>query len=779
MRRMRSYIFREFLLPTFLGLGVYTFLFILKLLFDLADLAIRKQVPLALLGEILLLALPRLLAITLPMAVLLGVLVGMARLSSEGELTALRACGVSYTQMLVPVVWLGTIAMLVVAVDAIVLIPRATFAQHKLNAEILLAGDISRALKPRVFYQDIAGILLYANHVERDGTLIGAILVQKTPGGAQRLTLARRARITQDRSTGALRFFLQDGETHTSTPDEPLVYERARFKEEVLFQPADENLLQFAASLREGQRRNYREMSTPALLAALGHLPGPVKRFSPDLKPRAQVELHRRFALPVACLLFALLAFPLGIVTRRGGRSSGFSLSLLVIVGYWLIMTGGENLAVGRAVPAWAATWFPNALALLVASCLFAWLVRDRRLPRPWLRLRRRWARRKAQGAEPVERMPRRRRRRPIVGRPGLFAGRLDQYLLYHYARAFVLVISSFYILYFLADLRGLLDDITRHPNLAYSVVLRYFALSAPAMVLLSLPLAALFAALLSLGILSRNNEITAMKAAGISLYRVSLPVLGTAFVLCVAHFVVSETFLPAANTRAAELRSQIRNVPPASTFGPRQWVFGQGDRLYNFALYQQRSTEYQGLTIYQISPDRSRLLGRIDAQRATYKGGAWVLSDGLSRDFSDGEERFEQFDETRLELPEGPEYFRRGVRPPQQMSFGRLKTYIAGLRQAGYDVQELEVALHEKVSMAAVPFVLVLLGLPYAFRRGRHGALAGAGLALAVAVVYYVLLALFRAMGGAGWIPPIIAAWAADLLFAGVGIFQMLSLKT
>jgi LPS export ABC transporter permease LptG len=355
----------------------------------------------------------------------------------------------------------------------------------------------------------------------------------------------------------------------------------------------------------------------------------------------------------------------------------------------------------------------------------------------------------------------------------------LDQYLIHHYFRAFIMVLASFYIVYFLADLRSLLDDISNHPDVTYTLLARYFGIAAPSMVLSGMPLAALFASLLSLGILERRNEVTAMKAAGISLYRISLPVLGAAVFFCAAHYLVADYVLPAANTRAAELRARIRNVEPASTFGPRQWVFGREGRLYNFAIYSQAEGEYQGLTIYHLSADRTRLVERIEAQGAHYEDGIWVLERGWARSFQGEQESFRRFEEQRLELPEGPDYFRRGVRPPQQMSFARLRRYIAGLRQAGYDVQELQVALHEKASTAAVPFVLVLLGLPYAFRAGRRGALAGAGLALGLAVVFYVFLAAFRQLGAVGLISPFLAAWSPDLLFSGVGILQMLSLKT
>lgn len=776
MGRIQRYIFREFLGPTLLGLGVYTFLFIVKLLFDLAELAIRRQVPLALLGQFLLLALPRLLAITGPMAVLLGIMVGMGRLSSDQEITAMRGAGVSYLQMLVPALFLGLGASFLVAYDTLVIIPRVTFEQHRLNAEVLLSGDVSRGLKPGVFYKEIPDVLLYAERVDRDGRLGGVLLVQKQSDNTIRLTLAREAYIQQEAETGRIRFLLRDGESHSTPPGEGHQYERSRFEEELLVRPPDPSLLSMADRLRGADRRSYREQTTAALLETLRRPVDSPESLSAKRRPRAVLELHRRFALPAASILFALLGFPLGIVTRRGGRSSGFALSILVVLGYWLVATAAENLVTGGALPGWLAAWLPNALSLTLGLVLLAWLARDRHVPAAWTALQARlWERRRRPGK--TEAQSRRQRRAATGG--GMLPGRLDRYLIHHYLRAFFLVLASFYVIYFLADLRSLLDDITDHPGITYSLVVRYFVSAAPSMVLNGLPLAALFAALLSLGILERNNELTAMKAAGISLYRVSMPVLASALVFCVAYFLISDYVLPATNTRAAELRAKIRNVQPASTLGPRQWVFGQDRRLYNFTLYRQKGSKHSGLSVYQLSPDGLRVEERIEALAAHYEDGEWVMHDGWVRDFRGDGETFRTFKEERFQFPEGPDYFRRGVRPPQQMSFGRLKRYIASLRQAGYDVQALTVALHEKASTAAVPFVLVLLGIPYAFKGGRRGALAGAGLALGLAVVYYIFLATFRQLGAIGLMPPIVAAWSPDVLFAGVGIFKMLSLRT
>jgi lipopolysaccharide export system permease protein len=775
MRRIQRYVLRECLSPTILGLCVYVLLFLVKILFDLAELAIRKHVALSLLLRFLLLAIPNLLVLTIPVAVLLGVLIGMGRLSREGELTALRACGVSYLQILPPILVLGVLGGAITGYNSLFLVPKTRFAQHRLNAELLMTTDLVRSLKARVFYQSIPGILLYTDRISPSGMLRDVILVQTEQDdkeGGQTFTLARKARLEQD-AEGGIRVLLQRGETHSFDPEDPRLYQRSEFEKQVLARPPDPEMLAFVDTLRGGLKRNHNEMSTRAVRQALRLPPGDPNGFPEKRKPRVLVEYHRRFALPVGCLIFALLGFPLGIVTKKGGRSSGFALSLGVVLGYWLLLTSVENLAREGAMPPWLAVWLPNILCFTGSLLLLAWLVRDRRLGvrlPSWLR----WPSLRRSGPGPHPRL-----RRAAGSRPSRVSGRLDWYLIEHFGRAFILVLSSFYLIYFLADLRTLLDDIAGRDDLTFSVIASYFGMASPGMILAGLPLATLFGALLSLGLLERNNEITAMKAAGISLYRVSAPVLLVSIGLGAVHFLVTDYVLPASNTRAAELRAKIRGIQRGSAFGPRQWIFGQERRLYNFAIYRKAREEYQGVTIYRLSEDWSSLQERIEARTARWDGRQWVMANGWIRSFDGSAEIFRSFDEERFTFPETPEYFNREVRTPQQMSFQELQGYISDLRQSGYEVQELQVALYEKLSMAAVPFVLVLLGLPYAFRMGRRGSLSGVGMALVIVMVYYLFLAAFRQLGGVGLVPPLLAALSPDLIFASLGTVQLLSLRT
>jgi len=781
MRRIGRYLFAEALGPCLAGLLVFTLLLLINLLFEIAELAIRRQVPLPILGQFLLLAMPRILVLTMPMAVLLGILVGVGRMSADGEITALRACGVSFHRMAPPLFLLGLAGTAASGYASLVLVPEASYAQHRLNAEIFFAGDLHRNIQPGVFYQDIPGLLLYAREVEPGVGMRDVLVYQRGDDGIGQLTVARRARLEPEPDTGQLRFHLEEGENHRFDPARPDRYERSRFQTQMLLRAPDPSIQEFVRTLRGPLPRNIREMSTPALVAEIGRLAGeaPEKRRFGRLP--AQIELHRRFAVPLAAAILSLLGIPLGVVIRRGGRSSGFALSLGILLVYWLLFSAGENLARSGALRPWVAVWLPNCLFLAIALMLVAWQSRDRRLPRRLSAALGTVRDRCTRIGATVARLISRRDGRRIAGRPRragglLFPGRVDRYLSAAFLRAFLLVLASFYVLYLLADLRTLLDDIAAHPDSTGATLARYLAFASPGMLLAGLPVAALLATLIAVGLLQRRNEITALRAAGISLYRMAVPLLGIGALLGALQFVVADAVVPEAGQAAAALRAKIRNIQPASGFAARRWVFGADRRLYYLTAFSPSLDAYQGVSIFQISPDASAIVERIEARSARYVGNEWVLSSGWVREFSADAEQFRTFQEERRSFPESPDYLSREVRKPAEMSFAGLREAIADLERAGYDVRDLQVAQQEKVAMASVPMVLILLGLPFAVRSRAGGALAGVGLAMALVVVYYICLATFRQLGGIGMLPPTLAAWSPSALFASFGLYRMLA---
>ena len=291
-----------------------------------------------------------------------------------------------------------------------------------------------------------------------------------------------------------------------------------------------------------------------------------------------------------------------------------------------------------------------------------------------------------------------------------------------------------------------------------------------------------LITTLVTFSLLARTNEVTACRALGISLYRLSLPVLAAALAVALLCAFLQSEVLPASNARVAQLKDRIKGRAAARTYrrADRQWLFGQGRYIYNYLHYDPRRQALQRLQVFEFD-EQYRLVRRLFAAEAEYAGQGWVLRDSWVRSFAAPlASSFERYPRPVLvDYPERPEYFESEVKRPEQMTFGELRRYIAELRRSGQAVPELEVDLHSKVAFPIVSFVMGLVALPFAFRLGRRGALYGLGVAVVLGMIFLGVFAFFKTMGEVAALPPVVAVWSPSLLFALLSAYLFLGVRT
>src|SRR5262245_31136743 len=321
------YVLKEVLGPVFLGLMVYVLVFLMNALFQLAELAIKKDIPLDIVLRLLLYLMPRVLEMTLPMAALLGILIGVGRLSADSEVIALRASGVSYRRIFVPVLVLATACWAISSILILKVEPWARYEQRRLYSEQLYTVDLRREIKPRVFFEQIPGVILYADEVHQEGDFLDRVFLHQIDSeGREIVTLGRRAQIDYDQKSGRTQFFLESGTNHTMSPDEPDSYQISRFEKQRFVREPDEAFRMKVQLLSKPSPRNYAEQSLSELQEStrkageITHAPTRNR-----VVGSIQVTAHERFALPFACIAFAFIGVPLGIANRRGGQASGFS----------------------------------------------------------------------------------------------------------------------------------------------------------------------------------------------------------------------------------------------------------------------------------------------------------------------------------------------------------------------------------------------------------------------------------------------------------------------
>jgi LPS export ABC transporter permease LptG len=501
----------------------------------------------------------------------------------------------------------------------------------------------------------------------------------------------------------------------------------------------------------------------------------------------ARVEFHRRFAFPAACLVFAFLAVPLGARARRGGRAAGFLVAVFLIATYYLLFILGAGLARQGAVSPAFGIWGANLILMLLALILLPRLEQarsDTSFSRVFDRLRA-WSRERARRRVAAAQESNGRSAfargggRPNTGFPQL----LDLYVLRRFSYFFLLLMAIFIFLFEAFTFFELLDDIARHRT-PFLVVIGYFRYLVFFLAYQLAPLAGLVAVLVTLGVMSKNNEIVACKASGVSLYRLALPLLLAGLALAGFMFLLNDTYLPYAYQRQDALRNQIKGRPAQTSYHPtREWIFGEGARIYNYELFDPNRQLFGGLSVIELDPASFQVSRRIFAARAHWEGAqeTWILESGWVRDFEGGRvTRFEPFRVAAFpELTEPPGYFSREIRQAFQMNWKELRNYIEELHQAGFDVSTLTVQWHKKIAYPVIAPVSILLAIPFAFLVGTRGAVGGVAVGVGIGIVYWATSALFEALGGVGQLLPFLAGWSPDLIFAFLGLYFFLKMPT
>ena len=778
MRILDRYIAREVIRHAFLGLLIFTFVLLVPKLVRLMELFVRRSGSGAQIAKLFLCILPSLLVFTIPMAVLVGVLLGLGRMSMDSEIIAITALGISRKRILFPV---GIIAILGAALTFLItswLAPRSLQTFRNTQAS-LLTSQISFQVQPRVFDERFPHLVLYINDVSASGThWNGIFLAQAGAESGSSITLAESAIVIPDPQQGKLELHLNGGSTHEFSRQDPGHYSLTDFGS------SDWPIEVTGILPSETRELSYPERPLKSLWGDRG------KGWR-----EARVELHQRFAFPVACLVFALVAVPLGAQPRRGGRAAGTLLSVLVIACYYLLFIMSAGLARQGVVSPVVGMWAANVILALAGLALLPSMEMYRResiaLPFAgrlgvlWRLLRRRKAKFRAavphgeigavraeNGAAAAESIPSSSSVPTIV----------DLYVLRRFLFYFVVVMAAFIFLFEIFTFFELAEDIRRH-NIPFMTVVNYFRFLIPYSLYQFTPLGALVGVLVTFGVLSKNNELVAFKASGISLYRIAIPLLLAGLFLAGTLLVLDETYLPYANQRQDALRNQIKGRPPQTYTRPQRWIFGENAKVYNYDVFNPKQNLFGGLSVIELDPATFHMRRRVFANRARWleEEKTWALESGWVREFTDGiVSNYQPFTVTSLpELVEPPSYFNREVIQASQMSWRDLRRYIDGLHNAGFDVSSLTVQWHRKLAYPLIAPISMMLAIPFAILVGSRGAIGGVALGIGIGIAYWAVAALLEAMGGIGQLPTMLAAWSPDLIFFFFALYFLFKMPT
>jgi LPS export ABC transporter permease LptG/LPS export ABC transporter permease LptF len=753
------YVIRQVLVPFILGLLVFTFLLIIPNLMRYAEDFIAKGASLPVVAQAMWTLVPGALALTIPMALLLGLLIAFGKLSADREFVAMQACGVSLTRLLRPVTLLSSLACAATAYMWIVGMPAGNQRFREIAFEIV-ANLAEGEVRPRVFFDRFPDLVLYAREVPRTGGWDRVFLADNRPGQGAAVYLARHGRMIVNREKQTVELLLEDASRHNGDPTakyDVLEVSRAVF-----------TIDSAAFFANGGPGKGDREISIPELQARAEEL----RR--EGIFPHNQLfEIQKKFAIPVGCLVFGLIGLALGASNRRDGTLASFVVGIVVIFVYYILLELGGSLIKGQLVAPWVAAWAPDVILGLAGLMLIVWRrrVADQPLQLP-AALRISWARR--DGA----------RRVPRLGGRLLPLSILDRYVASTYGRVLGLSALAMSGIFYISTFIEQSDKVFKG-DATWSMFLSFLWHSTPQFAYYIIPLSVLLATLITVALLTKSSELVVMKACGISLYRVAVPMVLGALVAGLSLFVLEQTVLGRANRRAEELRLAMRKAAPASfDVSSRRWVAANDGTFYHYDSFDRGQRRFTSLSVYEFAPEMARVTRRTYAAGATAVSGddtaSWALTSGWVREFDERNDQrsYKPFEQTVAQL-ETVSYFTAEVPTPEFMSYSQLRDYTLRLGAGGFDIVAQQVALARKLSFPFVTLVMTLIAVPFGVTIGRSGAMAGIGVGIAIAIAYWTTSSVFAALGVGGAIAPMLAAWAPNLLFGAGAAYMLLTVRT
>jgi len=725
------------------------------------------------------------------MSLLVGLLIGLGRMSGDREAMALLACGVSPYRLLRPILLVATMAGGIHLWVMLSAIPDANQSYRQITYDVV-SQLVENDVRPGVFFTNFPNMVLYARDVVPGGGGWRDVMVaDTTKQDSTIISMARRGRLILDRQKQTVTLVLEDGIRYSSRGADGKQIETYRFPQELVVTLDPKSVFS-----RFELMRGLAELTIPQLrLQAADKLKN-------GLPAHQEMEyIHQRFSFPVACFVFAIIGVALGLTVARDGKLAGFVVGIAVIFAYYIFLYLAQSLTKGYysgpdggAQPllvAQLSRWWPNIVLLPFGILALIWRARwaEGRLPFPavvkltqtvngWIERRREAASAAAPGGRPV-----RRGGRGVVviirvpNLSWLAPNILDRYISAIYLRtaaiSFAALLGIFYISTFIDKSDKLFKGQT-----SSGTVVQLLGFMTPQFVYYVIPLAALLSVLVTFGLLSRSNELSVMKACGISLYRIAAPLLMLALVWSGVLFGLEQRILARANEQVDRIDSQIRGREPR-TSSPlsRTWLIGHDGDIYHYTRFNPQAKALLNLSIYRPAKNAWQLESQLFTQSATFAGERWTGVKGWQQDFTGGG-RWTAFPQRTLAL-ETPDYFETQQPIAEMMTVPELKRFIDEQAASGFNVVPLTIELQKKLAFPLVTVVMTLLAIPFGMTTGKRGTLYGVGVGIVMALTYWIVGDVFAAIGKAGMLDPIMAGWAPNILAAGSAVYLLLTART
>ena len=744
----------------------------------LTDVLIYTDLPLSLLGSIGAALLPGVLTFSIPLATLAGIIIGYSRMGSDSEIVAMRSAGVGSWTMIWPALLIG---LLLSGATTYLHLKEAPEAARDLE-RIALEGALAKLdspVEPRTF-STLPRYVIYVRDGDKAlGTWGRVFIFAQQNDRTNDVFTARSGRIDSsgDRSELVLsdvlatKFPVADehqsrnvGGPANENPGGPLNNDGQ--KSYVV-----ERFEQLRFSINTGradivQRLSRRDTNADSMdWAELMER----TRTGSDAQQREAVRvLNRRAALSIAPFVFALIGAALGLRVRRGGRSVGVLLSLIVVIVYYLLSLLGESLARAGTMSPYVGPWLATVF-IVGLSLLFLLVQRMPLLPQRRPRISSKSSPERTKPAKTSIRFSK------TLGFPNLMDATLLRALIVSFVVCFVALAAIFNI-FTLFELWRFIAVTQAGAGL----VARYLFFLLPLVAVELFPATMLVSVLVTYALLARRQEAIAWWASGQSVYRLMLPGFFFAIAVAFGSWLIQEHLMPGSNLKQDALRARIRGGEArAITRTGRQWLASTDTgRFYSYEFGADGSLIEP--TVYELDPDAVHLAQVVSGKSASWSDSSHLKMIDTETLALNGMEVVRRSDaETVFAGVESPAVFKPTIDKPSQLSADELQRYLEAAKQRGMDVSAMAVALQRKYAGPFSIIIMAVIGMPLAVSFGRKGTVIALCVAVVIGIAYWAVGGGFQQLGNHGLLRPTVAGWSPLLIFAAAGTYFLSRVRT
>lgn len=720
-----------------------------------SDIFFSVNIPSTLIWQLTFALVPNVIAFTCPMAILVGVIIGLTKMQTDSELVALRSAGIGNFQIALPILFLGAALSIFTFLVNVFGVPLAATVVRQTALQTALY-KLESPLEPGVFNTEINNFTIYVKDFDFENKKWKNIFIFNEDENQLRLITSQSGRIDTKDDTSEL--VLENAAINTFSND----------KKQPKFISENVGELRTAIKTKRGEliEKLSNSQDTPEELG-FRDLSNLAENATGREKVEAQILWQRRLILIATPLIFALLGVALVTRFNRAGRGFGIFLALVSLIGYYLLTLLGEQLARTNFLPVQIGGLLPIAASLLLIAWFF---VRQRYFPAK-------------SGGDFQQGI------REKILRSALFSKNkrsgwqfsrriLDFDIIINLLKYFALTLvflTAIYMLFTAFELWKFAGEI----NGGVWLLAKYLFYLIPFIYIQLAPSALMIATLATFVIKSRQNEIVTWISAGQSIYRLLLPCFGLMLLIGGLNFALQETILPQTNQMQDNFRAQIRSRGIMANRKGKNWIVSQ-NRIYSFEIDDAKNSPthaVKNLSVYEFSADNAKLEAIYKTAKGIWEKDKIVFLESTERKTNDNGKVKESILED-FSLPENSNPFDNLAEKPNHLTIRQIKERIAET-ESPTERKNYQVALEKRYTTLILPFVITLFTAPFALSLSRKGKVLTIGYAVAIWLIFIAVSSTFEQYGLNDSLTVQVAVRSPLILFSVIGIFLLSRIKT